>query len=153
MNAPMVARSPSPSRLAGAAGEGTARSRRAQAGSRRAAGFTLIEVLVASAIVAIGLTAALRASQVGTDGVAEHRDRMLAGWVAENVAAERSARRDWPAPGDYRREESLAGRRFLVAEAVKTTPNPRFRRLDVSVARAEDPGRVLRHLAIFLNAP
>lgn len=119
----------------------------------RAAGFTLIEVLVASAIVAIGLAAALRASHVGTDGVAEHRDRMLAGWVAENVAAEHSARREWPAPGAYRREEVLAGRRFLVAEEVKTTPNPRFRRLDIAVASAETPERELRRLAIFLNAP
>lgn len=120
---------------------------------RRRAGFTLIEVLIALAIVAIGLSAALRASAVGTDGVAEYRQRLLADWLAENVAAERSARGEWPTPGDSAREETMAGARFQVRESVKATPNPRFRRLDIEVAAAEAPDHVLRRLSVFLVTP
>jgi general secretion pathway protein I len=114
-------------------------------------GFTLIEVLIALAIVAIGLSAALRASSVGTDGVGQYRQRLLAGWLADNVASERSARGDWPDPGDSSREETLAGVRFQVRESVKATPNPRFRRLDIEVAAADAPDYALRRLAIFLT--
>lgn len=121
--------------------------------TRRHAGFTLIEVLIALAIVAIGLSAALRASAVGTDGVGQYRQRLFADWLAENVASERSARGDWPAPGDTSRQEDMAGERFQVRESVKATPNPRFRRLDIEVAAAAEPGYVLRRLSIFLVAP
>ena len=51
------------------------------------AGFTLIEVLVALAIVSIALMAALRAAGQGTTNVGELRSRLLAGWVAENMLA------------------------------------------------------------------
>ena len=56
------------------------------------AGFTLIEVLVALAIVSIALMSALRAAGQGTNNVGELRSRLLAGWVAENLLAEHRAR-------------------------------------------------------------
>jgi general secretion pathway protein I len=116
-------------------------------------GFTLLEVLVALAIVAIGLTAALRASGVGTTGVGEYRDHLLALWLAQNIVAERGARQDWPSPGISSAEENFANRRFLVRQEIKTTANPRFRRLDVSVSSLDEPGRVLRHGVAFLTQP
>ena len=121
--------------------------------NRRQRGFTLLEALIALAIVAIGLTAALRASGVGTEGVIEHRSRLLALWLAQDVAAERTARGDWPAPGDSSSEAEMAGQRFLVRQAVKDTPNPRFRRIEISVASPAEPERALRRLAAFVTAP
>jgi len=116
-------------------------------------GFTLLEVLVALAIVAIGLTAALRATGVGTEAVGEYRDHMLALWLAQNIVAERSARQDWPSPDTSSREEVFANRRFLVRQVVGTTPNPQFRRLDVSVSSREEPGRTLQKSVLFLTLP
>ncbi|MNC92357.1 putative type II secretion system protein I precursor [compost metagenome] len=60
----------------------------------RQAGFTLIEVLVALAIVSIALLAALRAAGQGTTHAGDLRARLLAGWVAENRLAEHRARGD-----------------------------------------------------------
>lgn len=120
---------------------------------RHAGGFTLIEVLIALAIVGIALTAALRAGQIGTDGVEAYRERLLAAWLAENVLAERVARREWPEPGSRSEVETLAGRRFEVREVVKITPNPRFRRLDVHIYDPADPSHALRQVAVFLTAP
>ena len=50
--------------------------------------FTLIEVMVALAIVSVALLAALRAAGQGTSNLGDLRTRLLASWVAENVMAE-----------------------------------------------------------------
>ena len=120
---------------------------------RASRGFTLLEVLIALAIVAIGLTAALRASGVAIEGTSDYRGRFLALWLAENLAAEHTARREWPAPGERRLEAEMAGRQFVVREAVEATPNPRFRRLAINVASAEAPEQSLRQLVVFLIRP
>jgi general secretion pathway protein I len=116
-------------------------------------GFTLLEVLIALAIVAIGLTAALRATGVGLEGTLEHRSHYLALWLAENVAAERTARREWLDPGTRGHEEELAGHRFVVREEITATRSPRFRRLEIRVASVQEPERTLRHLVVFLVRP
>ena len=116
-------------------------------------GFTLLEVLIALAIVAIGLTAALRASGVGIDGTLEYRSRFIALWLAENIAAERTARQDWPAPGQVMQEMDMAGQRFIVRQTVQATPNPRFHRLEIEVASVYAPERALRQMVVFLLRP
>lgn len=116
-------------------------------------GFSLLEMLVALAIVAVGLTAALRASGVGVDALGEYRDHALALWLAQNIVAERVARGDWPTPGTTTSEEEFARHRFIVRQEVQTTPNPRFRRLDVKVSGREEPGRTLQHTVAFLTPP
>lgn len=117
---------------------------------RFANGFTLLEVLIALAIVAIGLSAALRASAVGSEAALEHRTRLAAMWLAQNVIAERTARGDWLEPGTYESEAELAGERFFLQEVVKPTPNPRFRRLEVSVRPMLAPDRQARTVVAFL---
>ena len=62
-------------------------------------GFTLVEVLVALAILAIALAAAGRSVALSTDSAAEHKQRVLAGLVAENRLGELVARRAWPGVG------------------------------------------------------
>ncbi len=116
-------------------------------------GFTLLEMLVALAIVAIGLTAALRASGIGIEGVGDYRSHMLALWLAQNIVAEHIARNDWPKPDTTTSEQEFAGHRFVVREEVKATPNPRFERLDVMIADREEPGRTLQHSVAFLTLP
>ena len=120
---------------------------------KRGLGFTLLEMLVALAIVAIGLTAALRATGVGTDAVGEYRDHLLALWLAQNVVAERSARGDWPSPDTNSSTEAYANRNFLVRQEIKSTPNPHFRRINVLVSSQEEPGRTLQSSVAFLTQP
>jgi general secretion pathway protein I len=117
------------------------------------AGFTLIEVLIALAIVAIGLLAALRAAGQGTANTAELRARLLAGWVAENRLAEHRARGDWLPTGVQQGQEREGGLDFAWREEVVATPNPAFRRLDVSVAAAAEPARPLAHYTGFVVNP
>ena len=57
----------------------------------RAHGFTLLEVLVALAILSIALAAALRANMVTTDQAQAMKLKLLAQWSAENQLAELTA--------------------------------------------------------------
>jgi general secretion pathway protein I len=116
-------------------------------------GFTLLEMIVALAIVAIGLTAALRASGVGISGVADYRDHVFSLWLAQNIVTEHTVRGDWPSPDTTTSEEIFANRHYVVRQEVKTTPNPRFRRLDVKIASLDDPARTLQHSVAFLTLP
>ena len=62
-------------------------------------GFTLIEVLVALAILAIALSAALRATNISTDTAITLRQKTLASFVANNLLAEAVAKRIFPPAG------------------------------------------------------
>jgi general secretion pathway protein I len=120
----------------------------------RSAGFTLVEVLVALAIVSIALLAALRTAGVGTTQTGDLRARLLAGWVAENRLAEHSARGDWLPTGIARGSELQGGIEFGWREEVLATPNPAFRRVDVFVHAAQDEAHVLAHFTGFsVNPP
>ena len=121
--------------------------------ARNTGGFTLIEVLVALAIVSIALLAALRAAGQGTNSVAALRARTLAGWVAENRLAEHRARGDWLPLGLQRGQETEGSIAFDWREEVIATPNPAFRRLDVTVYAAPDKSYVLSHFTGFVVNP
>ena len=116
-------------------------------------GFTLVEVLVALAIVSIALLAALRAAGQGTAAVGELRLRLLAGWVAENRLAEHRARGDWPALGIGRGAQSQGGVEFAWREEVIATPNSAFRRVDVFVSAPAEESRALARLTGFVVRP
>ena len=116
-------------------------------------GFTLIEVLVALAIVSIALLAALRAAGQGTTNVDALRARLLAGWVAENVLAEQRARGDWPSPGIQRGTQRQGGIEFAWREEVIATPNARFRRVDIRVFAVPGEAHQLTHLTGFVVDP
>jgi general secretion pathway protein I len=116
-------------------------------------GFTLVEVLVALAIVSIALMAALRAAGQGTAAVGELRARLLAGWVAENRLAEHRARGDWVALGIGRGTQQQGGVEFVWREEVIATPNSAFRRIDVFVSAPAEESRALARLTGFVVRP
>jgi general secretion pathway protein I len=96
-------------------------------------GFTLIEVLVALAIVALALLAAVRASGSLAQTNAELRLRLLAQLSADNRIAELRAAGAFP-PIGVRTSECPQGTAPLeCVEDVKSTPNPLFRRIEVRV--------------------
>ena len=119
----------------------------------RRAGFTLIEVLIALAIVSIALLAALRAAGQGTGSADELRSRLLAGWVAENVLAEHRARGDWLALGIQRGTTRQGSLDFTWREEITALPNPAFRRVDVLVYAAPDESHSLARLTGFIVQP
>lgn len=116
-------------------------------------GFTLVEVLVALAIISIALLAALRAAGQATNNMSELRARLLAGWVAENLLAEHRARGDWLPLGIQRGKQFEGGIEYTWREEVIATPNPAFRRIDVFVFSAPRPTYALAHFIGFVVNP
>ena len=117
---------------------------------RTSGGFTLLECLVALAIVAVALAAAGRATALSTSTAHEVKLRVLAGAVAENRLSELAAQRAWPAPGLYQGTEQQAGVDFAWHMHVTETPHPRFRRIEVRVSPAGGPAQELRRLVAAL---
>ena len=71
-------------------------------------GFTLLEVLVALAILSIGLAAATRAIAWSTDSTDALRTRQMADWVAQNQLAMLRASHK-PPPSDVQTGETVQG--------------------------------------------
>ena len=128
---------------------------RSAARSSAAAGFTLIEVIVALAILSIALIAALRAGAMATQNAGEIRLRLLADWVAQDRLEEHRARRDWPPIGGQNGEVAQGGMQFRWEEKIVGTPNSQFRRIEVRVFQSggTDQNHTLAQFTGFLVKP
>jgi general secretion pathway protein I len=100
---------------------------------RKRAGFTLIEVLVALGIVAIALTAGLKATAALSRNAQRQSDVMLAQLCAENELIKLRLAHQMPGVGDSTSECVQAGENFVVQTTVRPTPNPNFLRVDAQV--------------------
>ena len=96
-------------------------------------GFTLVEVLVALAIVAIALMAGLQATTALTRNALRQSDIVLAQLCAENELVKARLSRQMPSVGDSSLTCEQAGRQLQVVTIVRPTPTPSFRRIDAQV--------------------
>ncbi|MDZ7662387.1 type II secretion system minor pseudopilin GspI [Thiohalophilus sp.] len=109
-------------------------------------GFTLMEVLVAVAVLAIALAAAIRVGSQTAINTVELRERTYAGWVADNVLARIEAGIEpVMGPGKRRGKTELGDQAWewqLTAEAASpplpmAIDLPGLLRLEVAVYRAD----------------
>lgn len=99
----------------------------------RQQGFTLIEVLVALAIVAVALSAGLQATGALTRMAERQPRQWLAQLCAENELTRLRLRRQLPPVGESTTNCEQAGQTLTVRLRVNPTPNPSFRRVDALV--------------------
>ena len=118
---------------------------------RRPKGFTLVEVLVALAILAIALAAVMRSVAQAIDLTAGLRDRTIALGVAQDQLVLHRLRRDWPDLDTYTGTTEQLGRTWRWQERVVSTPVDNFRRIEIDVRNERD--EVMAHLIGFLRKP
>ncbi len=106
---------------------------------KRAAGFTLIEVLVALAIVAIALAAGTQATSALTRHALRQTSVLLAQVCAENELVKTRLARQMPGVGESTIACSQGGTDFIVRVIVQPTPNPNFMRVDAQVEQDRAP--------------
>jgi len=92
----------------------------------RAAGFTLLEVLVALVIVAVALGACLRATGLLADSSAGMRERTLAQWSATNHLARMRLANTVPPPGLHRTPCNQGRIALTCEDTVIALENPAF---------------------------
>jgi general secretion pathway protein I len=116
-------------------------------------GFTLLEVLVALFIVGTALGASLRAVGSLTTNGSDLRASMMATWSAENRLTQIRLAHEWPAIGQRSFACPQGELALTCDEQVFATPNPSFRRVEVSVSDIRDPGRrIIKLTQVVPNA-
>ena len=98
-------------------------------------GFTLVEVLVALAIMAIALGAAMRATSSAFVSSGEIRERTMARWVGRNQLALLQTAQSLPGPGTLTGEVTQGNVGFSWDAVIESTPNPNFRKVEIVVRR------------------
>ncbi|MET0383747.1 MAG: type II secretion system minor pseudopilin GspI [Burkholderiaceae bacterium] len=119
--------------------------------ARGGAGFTLIEVLVAVAIVAVSLAAGSRAASSVVDTSQRLADVTLAQWCAQNELTELRLADQLPPVGVTPFNCREMGRDFKGRVKTQSTPNPSFRRVDAIISDAGD--RELLTIATVMSRP
>lgn len=115
---------------------------------KRASGFTLIEMLVAVAILAISMGAILSGMARYADNAGRLRQGTIALWVAHNKLTELEVQRAWPDKGKSDGEVKMAGAKWKWIVEIKETPDPHIRRADI-VVRTEKGKDNLVSLSAF----
>src|SRR4029077_14997800 len=124
----------------GQQGAGGAAAARGAPAVRRARGFTLIGVLVALAIVVIGMAAVLGALTSSANTVSYLRDKTFAQWVALNQIATLRLSGQMTATGNSDGDTEYAGRSWHGRQEVTAPEVAGMVRIDVKVRPKEVQG-------------
>ncbi len=116
--------------------------------TRRVWGFTLVEVLVAVAIVAIALAAGSRAAGTLIDNSQRLSDMNLAQWCADNHLVDMKLAKQFPDVGETSFDCEEMGQVFKVTLSVRASFNPNFRVVDTGVQ--DSRGQSLLRLSVIL---
>jgi general secretion pathway protein I len=100
---------------------------------RRGRGFTLLEVLVALVIIGVALAAAMRGAMSLTNAAEGTRMKLLATLTAENRLLELRLARQRLDISQTTTDCEQGGVMFACEQAIKSTPNPFFRRIELRV--------------------
>ncbi|HUS24071.1 MAG TPA: type II secretion system minor pseudopilin GspI [Candidatus Binatia bacterium] len=100
-------------------------------------GFTLIEILVAVAVLAFAMGAIISGMARYASNAAYLRDKTLAAWIAHNRLTEVMIEKGFPDTGDSDGDVEMAGAKWRWLQKVEATPDPNVRRIEVKVRLAD----------------
>ena len=111
-------------------------------------GFTLLEVMVALAVVAVGLAGVMTTVTTNISNASGLNDRTIAHWVAMNELAELQVSKDWPSTRTVEDSEVMANHEWHIKRIVKKPDNDflkqeralrnNVREVEIQVRRNED---------------
>ena len=116
-------------------------------------GFTLLEVLVAVAIVGLGMIAVFAQLNQALLSAAFLRERTLAHRIAVDRLTELRLAGEFPPVGESSDDIEFGPYRWRYTLRIAETPGANLRRVDVTVALLESPDRAAATLVGFLGQP
>lgn len=116
-------------------------------------GFTLVEVLVAVAILAIGLAALFGQISQSVFTAGYLRDSTLAQWVAVDRITELRLENRFPDIDETDGEIDMASQSWRYTLIISETLWPDLRRIDVSVSFADTPDSIISKATGFVGRP
>jgi general secretion pathway protein I len=123
------------------------------AGLRKNSGFTLLEVLVAMAILATAMGAIIQAVGNSANQLGYLRNQTLAGWVALNEINRVLLEQEWPEATTLNGTTEMATQNWQWQMEISATSDKDLRRLDVTVSLADDEEATLATLTAFKGRP
>ena len=96
-------------------------------------GFTLLEVLVALAILAVSSASLMISDGQSIRQVNRIQDKVIASWLAENTLNNFYLEKKWPEPGSSGSVQLWNERRWYINTETSSTKNDKLRKIDVHI--------------------
>lgn len=116
-------------------------------------GLTLIEVMVAVAILAFALTALVKMTGESANTLSYLEKKTLAQWVASNQVNELETTDSWPEVGNNQGQENMGGVPWYWQVTTSNTDSADLRRIDVTVKQYKEDDEPVYKLTAFTNKP
>jgi general secretion pathway protein I len=115
------------------------------------AGFTLLEVVVALAVVTLGIIAGFNLVVQISAGSLHMKERTLAGWIASNEITRLRLSGEFPEVSQFDGDVEFAGSNYRWRATVSETGVEDLRRIDMDVAYADNPDQVIGRSTGFIS--
>jgi general secretion pathway protein I len=121
---------------------------------RNARGFTLLEIMVALAVLALAMGALVKTSSDYTSNQTYLRDRTMTTWVARNVLVQHQLENQWPKVGERKGTLEMGWQEWDWLAKISQTEEEKLRRIDVEVRAIDSEDEApITVLSGFLRQP
>ena len=116
-------------------------------------GFTLFEILIALAVLAIALGALTKVASSQSLNTAHLVDKTFAHWLAMNKMTELQLTAQWLSKGKQEGDEEMGPRSWHWVRTVSDTPDPRVRQVEIAIFLDKTDPNPVTTLTSFLSQP
>ncbi len=116
-------------------------------------GFTLLEVLVALAVIAVAMGAIIGGAGASVGNAVYLKERTLGHWVAMNKVAEFQLDRNWPGVGVRKGDYEMANHEWHWEAEISDTEDADVRRIDLEVFTDSRSGSAVARIVAYLGKP
>jgi general secretion pathway protein I len=115
--------------------------------------FTLIEVLVAMAILSLAMISVFSGMSQSLSVTTRLRDKTLASWIATDQITKLQITGEYPDAGNRRDQVEMAHMDWVYELKIAKIPQLDMRRIDVTVSFADSPDDILATVIGFIGPP